>query len=235
MDSNQNILKYNDLELNSCNYEKALEIDKRTYMEYYFSLLLTNHLLLFPFNKNDYNSFIIKLDFFLFSFALYYSVNAMFFNDGTMHKIYEDGGSFNFIYQIPQIIYSSLISNIVHTILKALSLSEKNIIDLKNEKNLKNLDKKSNDIIKYLSLKFSLYFIFSSALLLFCWYYLSCFCAVFKNTQIHLIKDTVISFGLSLIYPLLFFLLPGIFRIPSLKRKNSQCLYKFSKVIQMIV
>ena len=233
--SNMNILKYNDLELNSCNYEEAVKIDKRTFIEYYFSLLLTNHLLLFPFQKNDYNSFIIKLDFFFFSFVLYYSINAMFFNDNTMHKIYEDGGSFNFIYQIPQIIYSSLISSTFHTILKSLSLSEKNILDLKNEKDLKHLDKKSNDIIKNLSLKFSLYFILSSGLLLFCWYYLSCFCAVYKNTQIHLIKDTVISFGLSLIYPLLFFLVPGIFRIPSLQRKNSQCLYNFSKLIQMIV
>ena len=233
--SNTNILRYNDLELNSCNYEEAFKIDKRTFMEYYFSLLLSKHLLLFPFHKNDYNSFIIKLDFFFSSFVLYYSVNAMFFNDNTMHKIYEDGGSFNFIYQIPQIIYSSLISNIFHTILKALSLSEKNILDLKNEKNLKYLDKKSIDIKKNLSLKFGFYFIFSSALLLFCWYYLSCFCAVYKNTQIHLIKDTVISFGLSLIYPLLFFLVPGIFRIPSLKRKNSQCLFNFSKLIQMIV
>ena len=233
--SNMNILKYNDLELNSCNYEEAVKIDKRTFIEYYFSLLLTNHLLLFPFQKNDYNSFIIKLDFFFSSFVLYYSINAMFFNDNTMHKIYEDGGSFNFIYQIPQIIYSSLISSTFHTILKSLSLSEKNILDLKNEKDLKHLDKKSNDIIKNLSLKFSLYFILSSGLLLFCWYYLSCFCAVYKNTQIHLIKDTVISFGLSLIYPLLFFLVPGIFRMPSLQRKNSQCLYNFSKLIQMIV
>ena len=233
--SNINILKYNDLELNSCNYEEAVKIDKRTFIEYYFSLLLSKHLLLFPFHKNDYNSFIIKLDFFFSSFVLYYSINAMFFNDNTISKIYEEEGSFNFIYHLPQIIYSSLISNTFHTILKSLSLSERNILDLKNVKDLKHLDKKSNDIIKNLSLKFSLYFILSSGLLLFCWYYLSCFCAVYKNTQIHLIRDTVISFGLSLIYPLLLFLLPGIFRIPSLKRKNSQCLYNFSKLIQMIV
>ena len=232
---NINILKYNDLELNILDYEEALKKDKRTFMDYYFSLLLTNHLLLFPFLKNDYNSFIIKLDFFFFSFVLYFTVNALFFNDNTMHKIYEDEGSFNFIYQIPQIIYSSLISNILHTILKALSLSEKNILELKNEKDIKHLDKKSNDIVKYLSMKFRLYFILSSALLLFFWYYLSCFCAIYKNTQIHLIKDTVISFGLSLIYPLFLCLVPGIFRIPSLKRKNNECMYKFSKAIQMLL
>ena len=232
---NMNILKYNNLELNICNYEEALKFDKRSYTEYYISLLLTNHLLLFPFLKNDYNSFIIKLDFFFFSFVLHYTVNAFFFNDDTMHKIYEDGGSFNFSYQIPQIIYSSLISIFVIKILKELLLSEKNILKLKKEKNLEHLDKKSNDILKCLSLKFIIYFIISSILLLFCWYYLCCFCAVYKNTQIHLIKDAVISFSLSLIYPLIFYLIPGIFRIPSLKSKNSQCIYNLSKIIQMIL
>ena len=152
-----------------------------------------------------------------------------------MHEIYEDNGSFNILHQIPLILYSSIISSVINIFLKQLSLSEKNILELKNEKDIKHLDKKSNDIVKYLSMKFRLYFILSSALLLFFWYYLSCFYAIYKNTQIHLIKDTVISFGLSLIYPLFLCLLPGIFRIPSLKRKNSECMYKFSKVIQMLV
>ena len=66
------------------------------------------------------------------------------------------------------------------------------------------------------------------------WYYLGCFGAVYKNTQIHLIKDTLISFGLSLIYPLFLNLLPAIIRIPSLRMKNNKCLYKISKIIQTI-
>ena len=31
-------IKYNDYELNNLEYIKALEIDKRSYLEYYFSL-----------------------------------------------------------------------------------------------------------------------------------------------------------------------------------------------------
>ena len=42
-------------------------------------------------------------------------------------------------------------------------------------------------------------------------------CSVYTNTQIHLIKDTIISFGLSLLYPLGICLLPGIFRLPALR------------------
>ena len=53
----------------------------------------------------------------------------------------------------------------------------------------------------------------------------------------HLIKDSVISFGLGLVYPFGLFLIPGIFRIPALKakKKDQEYLYKFSKLIQDLV
>ena len=56
------IMNYNDYELNALEYKKAFELDKRTFFEFYLSLLKTNHLLLFTFfRKNDYNSKIIKI------------------------------------------------------------------------------------------------------------------------------------------------------------------------------
>ena len=113
-------------------YDLALKYDKRTYRQYYISLLRTKHLLFFSFCKNkDYNSRIIKMDLFFISFAIYYTINALFFNDNTMHKIYVDEGSYNFIYQLPQIIYSSLISTVINIILKFLALAEGNILDHK--------------------------------------------------------------------------------------------------------
>ena len=62
------------------------------------------------------------------------------------------------------------------------------------------------------------------------------FCAIYINTQFHLIKDSLISFGWSLVYPFFIYLIPGIFRIPSLSNPNNKrvCLYSFSKLIQMI-
>ena len=114
-DINTEIMKkYNDYELNSFNYQKALKIDKRTYLQYYFSLLKTKHLIIFTFYTNtDYNSRIIKISLFVFSFSLYIAVNALFFSDSTMHIIYENQGSLSFIYHLPQIIFSSLISSAI--------------------------------------------------------------------------------------------------------------------------
>ena len=104
------IMKYNDQELNQSSYKFAFKYDKRSYCQYYLSLIRTKHSLFFSFyNNEDYNSKIIKIDLFFISFVIYYSINALFFNDNTMHKLYEDEGKFNFIYQLRLIICSSLI------------------------------------------------------------------------------------------------------------------------------
>ena len=230
-------LNYIDYELNSLSYNDALKYDRRTYFEYYISLLKTKHLILFTFFQNkDYNSNIIKINLFLFSFDLYYTINALFYTDSKIHEIYEESGAFNFLYHIPQILYSTVISTVINTIIKFLSLSQKNILDLKNEKNIKNCQNKINQILTCLKIKFTFFYIFSFIFLIIFWYYLSCFCAVYKNTQTHLIKDTLLSFLLSLIYPLVINFLPGFLRIPSLRdsSKNRKCLYNISKIIQII-
>ena len=81
-----------------------------------------------------------------------------------------------------------------------------------------------------------IFFILSSLVMVFFWYFISCFCAVYINTQIILIEDTLISFILSMIYPFGLNLLPGIFRIPSLRAKNKDknCLYKTGNIIALI-
>ena len=209
--------------------------DKRTYFQYYWSLLKKKQLILFTFlPANDYNLFTLKISLFLISFSLYFTINGFFFSDETMHKIHESNGAFDIIYQIPQILYSSVVSGIINMILKMLSLSEKNILLIKQETDVKIAIKKSKKIEKWLAMKFLLFFIISTIFLKFFWYFISCFCAVYTNTQMILIEDTLMSFGISMIYPIGLNLLPGIFRIPALRSKNKNCFYKASKLIAFI-
>jgi hypothetical protein len=227
----------NDQELNTLEYEKALIYDKRSYFQYYWSLLKKKQLILFTFYpQNDYNLITLKISLFLLGFSLYFTINAFFFSDDSMHKIYVDRGIYNFVYQIPQILYSSVVSTIINMILKNLSLSEKNIIELKQEKDETVFLEKSNNISKYLVKKFLIFFILSTLLLLFFWYFISCFCGVYVNTQIIFIKNTFTSFALSMIYPFGLNLLPGMFRIPALRdeKKEKNCLYKISGYVAMI-
>ena len=237
IEKTKNIMAFDDEELNSLTYDLAMKYDHRTYCEYYVSLLKTKHILIFSFmNNKDYNSRIIKIDLFFIGFATYFSVNALFFNDDTMHKIYEDRGSFNFIYQLPQILYSSIISGILNALLKLLALSEKSIIKFKQNKNKTDLNDREMNLKNKLKIKFIIYFILGFIFLGFFWYYLSMFCAIYANTQIHLIKDTLISFGLSFIYPFFIYIIPALIRISSLSKDNTKknYLYNLSKCMQMI-
>ena len=232
------IMKYKDDEINELSYKQALKIDKRKFCAYYFSLLKSNHELIFAFcNNRDYNSRIIKIDLFFLGFTIFYTINALFYNDDTMHKIYQNKGKFDFISQLPEIIYSSVISMLLSTLLKILALSHDDILQLKQIKSGYKIKNEGKILNKKLRIKFILYFIISFIFLLFFWYYLSMFCAIYRNTQFHLLKDTLISFILSLIYPIGFYLLPGLFRIPSLSKnnKNREILYNISKIIQLLL
>ena len=150
-----------------------------------------------------------------------------------MHKIYKDRGEYNFIYQLPQIIYSFLISFAITKLLSYFILSENNIAKITETKNEETIDK-INNLFKKSICKLSIFFIFILLLNLLFWYYLSSFCGVYKNTQSALIKDTIISFIISLfIYPYIFCLVLSIMRYCSLRSetKYRKYLYNFSNNI----
>ena len=235
--SNKN---FTETELDDLEYELAIIYDKRTFFQFYWSVLKQNQLIIFTFlPMNDFNLMYVKIALFIISFGLFITVNGFFFSDDTMHKVYEDNGTFDIIYQLPQIFYSSIISNFANILLKNLSLSENNILELKSETyyDIHKAKIKARKIERCLRIKIIIFFILSLILMLFFWYFISCFCAVYKNTQIILLKDTGISFVASLVYPFILSFLPGIFRIPALraKNKNLKYLYKISSMMNWLI
>ena len=233
----KNIMKYINEETNRLSYNLALIYDKRSYCQYYISLLKAKHNLIFAFcNNNDYNLKIIKIDLFFIGFAIEYIVNALFFNDDTMHNIYENKGKYDLEAQISIVVYSSLISMLLNSLLSLLALSNDAVINFKQNKSKINLMKRGENLKAKLIIKFIFYYISSSLLLAFFWYYISMFGVIYRNTQMHLLKDTLMSFCLSLLIPFGIYLLPGFFRIPALSNKKNkrECLYNFSKILQLI-
>ena len=123
-------------------------------------------------------------------------------------------------------IYSSLISSVINSLIKYLGFSENKIIEIKHKENFEESIKIVPKIKRCLKIKFISFFIVSFAFLILFWYYLACFGTLYKNTQLILLKDTLISFSLSLLYPLIIYLLPAFLRISLLKYPH--CLFKFS-------
>ena len=101
---------------------------------------------------------------------------------------------------------------------------------------IKKAKTESKNIYKCIKIKLYIFIIVGFIILFFSWYYLSAFCSVYKNSQIHLIKNIFASFILSMFYPMALSLIPTTLRIISLrdKQKNKYCLYQTSKLIALI-
>ena len=233
----KSIMKFTDDEINGLSYELALQHDKRTFFQYYISLIKTKHNFIYTFcYYNDYNSKIMKIDLFFINFAMLYTVNGLFFDDDSMHQIYETNGKYDFLFQLPKIIYSQIISTILSMILQVFALQNDSIVSFKENKLKENLLKRKKILERGLKIKIIIYIIISFIFLLFFCYYLSMFGTIYRNTQYHLLKDTLLSFILSFFDPFGICLLPCIFRIPSLSnpKKNRKCLYQFSQLFNIL-
>jgi hypothetical protein len=227
------INEFTDEELNVLKFEDAIKYDKRTFCQHYYSILRFSQLIIFTFfNFNDYNHEIFKFSLFFWCILMYTTFNALFFVDKTMNKIYEEHGSLQFISSLPKTIFSTLCCAVINFLLKFLTLSQNQMQKIKDEKELIKQKEKTISFEKCFKIKVIVFFITIFLLLIFFWYYLSAFCAVYKNTQKHLFKDTAMSFVMSMIYPFIICFFASVFRYFSLKR-NSKCLYIISRFIQM--
>ena len=134
-------------------------------------------------------------------------------------------------------ILSAFISGIIITLIKFIFLSEKNLLQIKTIKDKSQISINSSKIVDYAYCKFILLFVTIFIFLFFFWFYIGLFCTVFRNTQVFLIIITLISFIFYLLYPFILCLLPAVLRIAAItsSKKDSNCLYRFSQIIQKII
>ena len=228
-------ISLSNYELNDLDYYDALELDKRPFYKIYWSLLRREHLIFFTFfSWGDYNIWYIKCSRFIFLVCTDMAMNVFFFSDDSMHKIYLNYGKYDFIQQIPQIIYSTIISQLLELFLCYLCLTDKHIYQIKN---LQNNNKNTGSIfviLKCIKIKLIVFFMFTFILFIFYWYFISAFCSVYQNTQMIFIKDSASSFLTGLLYPFILYLIPSVLRIISLqdvKNKRLKFIYKLSDII----
>ena len=149
-----------------------------------------------------------------------------------IHKIYEKGGKYEILYFLPKISIAFAIGYFLTVIIKLIFLSERNILQAR----LQSTYDKSVDIIptvkRNITIKYTIFFLLGIIMLTFFWMLLSSFGAVYQNSQVIVLKNTLISFSISFVYPFFMDIFPCIFRMCSLN-SNSECLYNFSKFLQI--
>ena len=240
----------NDFEINMLPFEEALKCDKRTKCDIYCSYLKSHQLFLFSFlDYNSYNSAIMKPTVFILSFIYHYGFSACFFTDEILDQIYVEEGKYNMVKLLPYTLCSSIICIVLIKLLVIfLLVTERDILSVKREKTEERAKEEKKKVMKCICLKFICFFFVNILLLILFWFYLTCFNAVFPNTQTFLAINTIISFALTNLLPFAIYVIPTLFRDDilsnkklknikvktSIEYKDAQYIYLISQYFQMI-
>lgn len=216
-EDNEDVITYifeNDYELNMLPYDQAKNCDNRKFCEMYCSFLRDRQLFLFSFfDFNSYNCSIIKKTLFFISLIYHYGINAFFFTDETMEKIYGDEGKYSPRNLMPYALSSAIICTTLLILnIKFLVSTEKYVLNIKNQATEEKAKEEKNRVLKIICVKFIFFFFLNFLLLFFFWFYLTCFNAVYPKTQIFLLINTVVSLIISHIIPFIYCFIPAILR-----------------------
>ena len=227
----QNI--YDDYELNNMKYDDAYDLDNRSCLKTYWSVIKREHYVIFTFiSRNDYNLFYIKIERFFILICTEITMNGMFFVHETMYK--KQTGDTSFAQKIPQFVFSLLVTHGIEIILCFLGMTDVHYYEIKALPKEEKNDERIFRILDKLKRKLIAFFIFTFLLFLFHWYFISAFCAVYQNTQVIFLRDCGITILTSLIDPFIIYALTCILRAISLSKcckKKLCCIYKLSDII----
>ena len=157
---------------------------------------------------------------------------ALFFNDDIMRAIYTYKGNTDAAVHIPNIILSSICSIIMSFIVRLVTYNDRTINDIITEKEYRNKLDKIELAKRSAKIKTIAFFSVSSLIVMVCWYYVAAFCAVFKNSQGHYLINTLVSFIICMLWPVITSWITVGLRKLSLNKK-SPALYKASQIVSL--
>ena len=186
-------------ELDNLPYHQAFSSDSRSIVDMFIHFTLDKgdiFKLCCPDSQFDIVS--INLSIFVFSLALNFTLNALFYTDDQLSSRYEKG-ELSFLEDLLRSIPASLIETIIGSIFKSFMafppLLEMLVVEVKTKKLILMMEKYYKSLVFKLIINFILQFI-----LIFCFlYYLTLFCIIYNNSQVSWFTGCVYSFIIGLL------------------------------------
>jgi len=222
-----------DYELNHLGYLDALKLDKRNCCQIYCSLLKRDQNIMYTCVAcNDYNLLFVKIAKLILIIATLMTMNAFLFRDKTFHKLFMSGVHYYVNYQYLQIGLSVVITYVVEVVLCYLTLTDRHIYEIKAMSKKENNGDKIFEILNCIKNKLLFFYVSTFIILLFYWYMVSAFCAVYPSTQKHYLTDCLISFLIFSIIPFFVYAIMTLLRVIALNdvnKKRLKCVYVTSQ------
>ena len=221
-----------DSDLQDMDYEEAIIYDKRSYFRMYWAFLVDSQIILGTFCTDNYlNLFVIKLSFFICTFQISFFLNALFYTDEYISDAYHNDGVLDFFSGLPKSIYSFIATLITTNLLRMLSSSRSELMKvIRERKNFKNYVRIINQKLSKLRKKLIIYFILVFMLNLLFLYYVTSFCAVYKNSQKYWFYGCLESFAMDTLVAIIICIFISLFRYISIKNRI-KCFYVLANLI----
>ena len=212
-----------------------INIKYKSFIQIYWEYLKRGHIIISAFISECFFEIrIIKFIFFLLIIGLEFTLNSLFFTEKYISEIFLNNGKITFKSYILISIFSFLVSLIFNCLLYKLTTSKYSIYKcIMTEKNNKDFKIKIDNEIKCLKMKLFFFFIIDFILIFLFWYYCSAWCAVYRNTQILWIFNSLISIIMNLLTPFILCIIPTIITYITLKTKK-QFFIKIDNIINYL-
>ena len=225
-------LSQRDEDLQEMNYQEAIIEERRSFFRIYWCFLVDSQTILGTFFTENYlDLLIIKLSFLVCNFQISFFLNALFYTDEYISEAYYNAGILDFFTGLPKAIYSFVATLITTNLLRMLSTSKSELLQIiREKKNKKDYLKQIKKKLKKLRCKLIFYYFFLFSLGLLFFYYVAAFCAVYRNSQKYWFIGCFESFIMDLLGAIIICLLLTLFRFIAIRQKV-KCLYVFGNII----
>ena len=193
-DSNQTLHNYT--------FNEAIKYDRRNIFRIFYIYLLSKQIIFHTFfQKSPLELFTLRFSLFIFIFSSDLALNSLFYLNDNISKKYHYAKNlflFAFSNNLTIIIYSTLVSYFLITIMTKLTHSSNSIRNIFgkeeqkmkskknyiiNEKRKKEIHSEILTIFKKYKIKLFFLFFIQIILIIFFWYFVTAFCHVYSSTQ----------------------------------------------------
>jgi len=233
-DLNIDFEEYLSTDIEDMEYEEVIKKDKRNFGQYFCDKLKSNQLIInIIFEDEPLRPKTMKLLLFIMNISLFFCINGLFFDEEYISEVFHFEGKenlFSFITRAyDKFIYTTLVGVMINYMIDFFFLDEKKIkaIFRTQKENLFILQYEMGRIARNIKLRFNLFNIISILIIIFIWYYISCFNVIYPSSRIEWIISSILIIIIMQILSMLACLLETIIRFIAFKAKSEK-IYKFS-------
>ena len=221
-------------------FHDAYKYDKRSFLEIYYDLILSNVITINTFfEKDPLRPMILKLVIYFLYIDLFFIINGFFYSEEYISKVYHLEKEDKFFSFVPRsfrrFIYTFFVGTIIQFLIKCLLIEERRIkrIFIREKDNLNNLKNEISKLMRIMKRRLLAFFIITFIIFIFSFLYVISFNYVYHFTQFEWIKSSIFIIIVIELFIIIICLVCSVLRIVSFRCKSER-LYKLSNIYNRV-